>query len=518
MTIGGTNTWGGVQYLSPHIDPVENFNPYYVGGTKINTPRAVLDQNTYYSQHNSTNHAFTARITPIENLSINSTFSYSLYQLHTYRYYPGTLPKKTANEGGEAYRREFHKTNLSSETTVNYKIEKKRHHGDVMAGFSTYYSKSNDFSLSGSGYMDDEVMWNNMNAVLDKNTYSAGTSYSATSKMSAFARINYNYDERYYLTFTGRADGASNFAASGKWAFFPSGAFRWNISNEHFMKNVSWVGNLALRLSAGISGNDAISAYRSLAALSTSTSGYIFNGTQPVATYTSRLAAPDLTWEKTASYNAAVDAEFFRGRLNLTVEGYYANTTDLLLTMQVPTHTGFSSRYGNIGNTTNKGFEITIDTKNIARGKFGWKEALIPPEQVAFLRTELAAADGPCVPIVHQQLDAEDETCIRNAAKVRRILEASGKVRLVIQGHLHEGSFREVNGIGYFTGAASVLGSQGMSNAFALVEIYPSGAARIRSFNPEKETGTSWVPGAWKGAVWENLYDLDGKPHSGRAE
>lgn len=376
VTIGGTNTWGGVQYLSPHIDPVENFNPYYVGGTKINTPRAVLDQNTHYSVHNSTNHSLAVKITPIENLSINSTFSYFLYQWHTFRYYPGTLPKKTANEGGEAYRREFQKTNISSETIVSYILNRKKHHGDVMAGFSAYSSKSNDFSLSGSGYMDDEVMWNNMNAVLDKNTYSAGTSYSAIAKMSAFARINYNYAERYYLTFTGRADGASNFAANGKWAFFPSGALRWNISNEPFMKNAAWVENLALRLSAGISGNDAISAYRSLASLSTTTSGYIFNGTQPVSTYTSRLAAPDLTWEKTASFNAAVDAEFFRGRLNFTLEGYYARTTDLLLTMQVPTHTGFSSRYGNIGSTSNKGFEITLDTKNIVHGKFGWNTTL----------------------------------------------------------------------------------------------------------------------------------------------
>ena len=133
------------------------------------------------------------------------------------------------------------------------------------------------------------------------------------------------------------------------------------------------------------------------------------------------------------------------------------------------------------------------------RGDFFWKDALLPDEQVAFLKDELASATGPVVPIVHQQLDAEDETCIRNAVEVRRILEASGKVRLVIQGHLHEGSFREVNGIGYFTGAASVLGSAAAANAYSLVEVYPSGAARIRSFNPEKETKTSWVPGAWEG-------------------
>lgn len=372
VQIGGTNSWGGVMYLSPLIDPVENYNPFYVGGTKINTPTALIDQNTYYSIHNSTNHTVFAKVTPVKGLSINANFSYFMYDLSTFRYYPGSLPKKTTNEGGEAYRRELSKHNFSTELTAKYDFSIKKHSADVLLGLSSYASKSNDFSLAGSGYMDDEVLWNNMNAVLDKNTYSAATGYTSSTKMSTFARANYNYAERYFFTFTGRLDGASNFAQNKKWAFFPSGAFRWNISNESFMKGADKVDNLALRLSAGLTGNDAISAYRSLAALSTTTTGYIFGGTQPVATYTGRLAAPDLTWEKTASYNAAVDAEFFKNRLSITAEVYYSKTTDLLLTMQIPTHTGFSSRYGNVGSTSNKGVELTIDSKNISRRKFGW--------------------------------------------------------------------------------------------------------------------------------------------------
>ena len=130
------------------------------------------------------------------------------------------------------------------------------------------------------------------------------------------------------------------------------------------------------------------------------------------------------------------------------------------------------------------------------RGKFFWKDAFLPAEQVEFLRTTLAAAKGPCVPIVHQQLDAEDETCIRNAAEVRSILEKSGKVKLVVQGHLHEGSFREVNGIGYFTSPASML-NPASSDTFSLIEIYPSGGAKVTGFNVVKGVATSWVPGAW---------------------
>ena len=130
------------------------------------------------------------------------------------------------------------------------------------------------------------------------------------------------------------------------------------------------------------------------------------------------------------------------------------------------------------------------------RGAFDWREALIPPEQVAFLRDTLAAVAGPCVVILHHPLDAEDGTGVRNAAEVREVLERSGKVKLVLQGHLHEGAFREVNGIGYYTAPASVLGP-GAGNAFALVEIYPSGGAKITGFHYAKSAETAWTPGAW---------------------
>ena len=89
--------------------------------------------------------------------------------------------------------------------------------------------------------MDDAILWNNMNAVQDKETYSAGTSYSKKTKTSVYARLNYNWKSRYYLTVTGRYDGASNFAANNKWAFFPSAALKWNISNENFLKDCNWI-------------------------------------------------------------------------------------------------------------------------------------------------------------------------------------------------------------------------------------------------------------------------------------
>ncbi|MBP5538997.1 MAG: TonB-dependent receptor [Bacteroidales bacterium] len=375
--IGGTSYWNAAQYLSPLIKPGDSENPFYGGGQRINTPRMLIDLNTYYREYHSTNHSIRTDINPFKNFNIKNTFSYFLFQRHTYRYYPGTLPAKGENQGGDALREEYDSYSMSNETTIGYTLHPPGGHSlNLLAGFSGYKSGQHNFSLSGSGYMDDAVMWNNMNAVIDKETYTAGTSYASKSKMSVFGRLDYNYKSRYYFTATGRFDGASNFAENHKWAFFPSCAIRWNAANEDFLKNVAWIDDLSIRASAGLTGNDAISEYRSLAALSSTTSGYLFDGSQPVAYYRSRLASPNLTWEKTALYNIAADLSLFNGRLSVTGEYYYSRTTDLLLTVQMPTQTGYSSRYGNIGITSNKGVELTIESQNIVRRNFSWSTSL----------------------------------------------------------------------------------------------------------------------------------------------
>ena len=375
-SIGGTSYRNAAQYLSPLIMPTDYNNPLVDGNNdnrRINTPRASIDLITHMKEFHSTNHSFKLDITPLRNLNIKSTLSYFTFQRHDYQYKPGALPAKNPSDGGEAYREEYHNFSLSDESTVGYTFEDLGDHSlNLLGGFSAYKGAKHGFELSGSGYMDDAVMWNNMNAVLDKETYTASTTYSSKTKMSFFGRFDYNWKSRYYLTATGRFDGASNFAENHKWAFFPSGAFRWNASNEPFLKGVRWIDDLSVRLSAGLTGNDAITEYRSLAALSTTTDGYVFNGSQPVAYYRSRQDSPNLTWEKTALYNAALDLSILDGNVNVTAEYYISKTTDLLLTVQMARQTGYSSRYANIGKTSNKGVELSVETHNINKKYFGW--------------------------------------------------------------------------------------------------------------------------------------------------
>ena len=370
--IGGTSQFRSAQYLSPMISPEDTFNPLEDDGNRFDNPRAVINNTTYQRINNTSTNSLTFDIKPIRNMAVKSQFSYSNFRRSEFKYVSGDLPTKAENDGGDATRIEIGETALSNETTIRYSLKKKYHTFIPLLGFSAYRKVSNTLSASGRGYTDDNVQWNNMAAVPDKSTYTISTSYIALQKLSAFARLDYNYRSRYYLTVTGRYDGASNFAANNKWAFFPSAAFRWSISKEKFMKSAWWIDDLSLRLSAGRTGNDAISAYRSLAALTSTAKGYVFDGSQPAAFYQTRAASPNLTWEKTDQYNVGLDAAFLRKRLNITAEVYYSKTTDLLLKVQIPVQTGFESRYENIGTTSNKGVELTIESVNIDKKSFQW--------------------------------------------------------------------------------------------------------------------------------------------------
>ena len=370
--IGGTSQYKSAQYLSPMIAPNDNYNPLESDGRRFDNPRAIINNTTHDRINTTVTNSLTLDIKPIKNLAIKSQFSFSEFKKSDFKYVSSKLPTQAENDGGDATRIEIGENSLSNETTVSYTYKNKRHTLIPLIGFSAYRKTSNTLSVFGSGFTDDNVTWNNMAAVPDKNTYQISTSYLSLQKLSTFARLDYSYRSRYYLTVTGRYDGASNFAANNKWAFFPSAAFRWTISKERFMNKAWWLDDLSLRLSAGRTGNDAISAYRSLAALSVSAKGYIFDAMQPAAFYQNRAASPDLTWEKTDQYNVGIDAAFFKRRLSVVAEAYYSKTSDLLLKVQIPSHTGFTSRYENIGITSNKGVELTIESVNIDRKNFQW--------------------------------------------------------------------------------------------------------------------------------------------------
>ncbi|MRG45184.1 SusC/RagA family TonB-linked outer membrane protein [Chitinophaga sp. SYP-B3965] len=378
----GTNTlwYRSTLFLSPTIaayKPDGSFNDWntqWYSGTLFDSPLAnvLLRQNDRVEK--SLSSMLYLEIKPIKNVTLRSTISYSDYSLNDDQFTPSTMPTRIkANTGAYAYKRSYSDNNILNENTITYRNTwNKRHNFDGMYGFTIQKKNFVNFQASGSGYFVDDVGANDLAALPSKETISLGSSLENLARVSQLGRLNYNYDNKYYLTVTMRADGASNFSADNKWAYFPSAAFRWNVMNESFMKKFRKLDEFAIRLSGGTSGNDAISRYQSLSRLASTTGGAIFGGTQPVAYFPSRISNEGLTWEKTTTYNAGVDLSFFNKRLSIVLEAYQSNTSDLLLTVQLPTHVGFGSRLANIGKTSNKGIELTVDHENIRSRNFSW--------------------------------------------------------------------------------------------------------------------------------------------------
>lgn len=370
--IGGKNWWNSALYLSPLIGERDNYNPLYYQGAVINTPVSVIENETdYYRRFSNSQTVWAeAKITPW--LLFKTQYNFFQFDRQRFRYYASTLPAKQGREGGDAYQESLPEYHHTFEASLNVNKDwQKTHHLDAVAGFTGFIIDYTRMSAQGKGYLVDTMAWNDLGAVQDKETYTIESYARKKITESFLARVNYNYKKRYYITLTGRFDGASNFADSRKWGFFPSASAKWNIHNEPFMQGARNVDELSLRISAGQTGNDAIGYFLSQAAVS-SFSGYLINDSRVTSYRPSRISSPDLTWETTTLYNVGLTGKFFNNRISVTVEAYDSRTKDLLLEVSVPKSTGYSKVLQNLGATSNRGLELTLDTRNIVRNNFTW--------------------------------------------------------------------------------------------------------------------------------------------------
>lgn len=217
------------------------------------------------------------------------------------------------------------------------------------------------------------ALWNNIGAAAGITKYDSDLQ---EWKLSSFAaRVFYSLKDRYLLMVTVRADGASQFAPKHKWGFFPSVALGWRVTEEPWMQGTkNWLSNLKLRLSYGVSGNQAIAPYQTQGALVSTK--YSFDESEGLGMRPGELANQNLRWEKTAVYNVGLDFGFLKGRISGNLELYLSNTTDLLLPRQLPVTTGFTSTLENVGATRNRGVELTLSTVNIVKDNFNWSTDL----------------------------------------------------------------------------------------------------------------------------------------------
>jgi TonB-linked SusC/RagA family outer membrane protein len=251
--------------------------------------------------------------------------------------------------------------------TYNKKLGKD-HQINATLGASWYDTNIFGFAASGENFSTDFAGPNNLGAAskpLPGTSRRSGYSFN-----SYFGRLNYTYKDRYLFTATARADGSSKFGENSKYSVFPSGAIAWRVNEESFLKDSKTVSNLKLRASYGVTGNSEIDPYSSLSLLGNYAA--IFNNTRVAGIGTSRLANPDLRWEKTAQSDLGIELGLFQNRINLEADIYYRKTTDMLLSAPVPTSSGYGNIFRNVGSMENKGLEIGLNTVNFNTTDFSW--------------------------------------------------------------------------------------------------------------------------------------------------
>nr|WP_199156081.1 TonB-dependent receptor [Pedobacter sp. ASV2] len=319
---------------------------------------------------------------PIKGLSLRSNLGYNYRSSFTGTYYGRNTfdgREQAGLVGGKASISNGHYNDYTWENVLKYEKTIGDHRFDATGLFSMQQTKSVGTSQSGEGFVTDNTSYYMMSTAARNLTMSS--SLSETALLSYMGRINYSFKGKYIATFTGRTDGASVFGENNKYAFFPSAALAWNIGEENFVKdNASWVDLLKIRISYGANGNQAITAYRTLDRLYSNVK-YIW-GDGGTAVNTAYLAGdgignPNLKWETTYTKNIGIDFQLFKNRLSGTVDAYLSNTKDLLMIRTVPIMNGYNKIWDNIGQTQNKGFEVTLNSLNIDSKNFKWNTTAV---------------------------------------------------------------------------------------------------------------------------------------------
>lgn len=298
----------------------------------------------------------------------------------------------TRGNGAQNYTRLQQRNDLS--WTLDEQLDYNRVFGKHSFGATLLHTASSwqyeTANMSGQGVPNEDWTWNAFGTLDPKGeTVGAGWSTGINERQleSFMMRFNYSFNDRYLLTVSGRWDGASQLSAGNKWAFFPSAALGWRINEEAFMQEYDWLDNLKLRVGVGTTGNAAVSPYATLGSIQSARQPFnginsdgnttIYTTNEPFYT-DSQIGMPNknLGWEKTTQWNVGVDFSFFNGRINGSFDWYTSSTKDLLLKMNIPTLLGYPNTIANIGRTSNKGVDVTLDFIPVQTRDFSWNSTL----------------------------------------------------------------------------------------------------------------------------------------------
>lgn len=279
--------------------------------------------------------------------------------------YDNILTVQGARYNGLGFETFTNVSNLVSNNTLRYNFEVGKQNLEVLGGYSFEKREARSAFIRAQDFADPNLEYINSASTI----VSASSGASDSGIRSFFGRANYNFDNKYIVSLSGRLDGSTRFSDNNKNGFFPAISAAWRISQESFF-NVGGISELKLRASYGLTGNDDIPAF-----LYAELYGNTSYAGQP-AIYPSNIPNPDLRWETTAQADIGLDIGLAADRFLITLDVYHKKTTDLLLSRPLPGSSGFSAITENIGEVENKGLEVSLSSDNLRNSRLRWNTRL----------------------------------------------------------------------------------------------------------------------------------------------
>lgn len=386
-----TNSQGGsvydaMNYYSPLV-PVKNEDGSWYevyGSTQNYNPLSMIYEDTQSSENKLIQGVGKASLKIIDGLLWNLDLSYQNEQ-NIWNYYNSTK-SQVVKKNGQAHRLAVENKKKVLETYFNYdKVFKNAHKLGLMAGYSWEQSDDNDgFGLTVYDFYDDYLSYYNLGLAnkMDISGIDNSNLLSTLRMISFYGRVNYSYADKYLFQATVRRDGSSAFGANNRWGTFPSVSAAWRLSEEKFIKDLDIFDDLKIRAGYGVSGNSLGFNVYSARQIYTANGWFSYEDANGIISDYRLLAAaqnanPDLKWEKTGMLNIGLDFAVLRGRLSGTIEYYNKQTSDLIYYYSVSTNRyPCSTMTANVGDISNKGFEITINAIPVKTRDFLWETSL----------------------------------------------------------------------------------------------------------------------------------------------
>lgn len=364
---------------SPYKDDATRYDAYYLftywrvhdNGDNNNNfnPFNSMDIQTDRERYHFTSSNY-ININPLKGLNIRSTLAVNRAEQSWNQFIPNNIQEAARFYGGDNYatQQRFAETQWQWDNTVSYDTQiSEKHNINAFVGTSSSRYAYRVLKGSGRRFAGNELGYNLLQASADTNTRGIESDYQTNSLLSFVGRANYNYDYRYFLTLTGRYDGSSKFAAGHRWGFMPSFSVAWDVTNEKFFPKDMPLSRLKVRAGYGVVGNQNISNYLYATLYSPQQSnGQAYYGTD------GRRGTPNLTWEKQKQTNVGLDLGFFDNRVTLALDYFYIKNSNLLMSHSLATTSGYTYTTENIGELTNKGFELTLNATPIMTKDFQW--------------------------------------------------------------------------------------------------------------------------------------------------